>query len=379
MDTARDFAATFYRRLLRHGEVDLAVNEARAAVLTAHLPGAALPVLFLRLRDGKLLGRRGQIQGPVPEIFWRTLLRNVADGRCLPLLGPGVTQGLLPTPAEISRRLARELNYPFSDPDDLPRVAQFVGSYDPDLPQREILDLQVRGFRRRYGLPPGPPRSGRSLSEALRDDGWSALSAGADETEIHHQLADLGLPLYLTTNADSFLTLALEARGRRPRREALAWREPHGRYDLSPPPSPAEPVVLHLFGHDEDPSSLVMTEDDHLDLLSRISRDDDNLLPVSVAEALARSTLLFLGYRLHDLGLKILLRGFLSQLDKDLLKRHRLQVSVQVDPGEAAQAGVDEARGYLEKYFRSANIDVYWGTVHQFVADLHARWEESRD
>ena len=379
VDTARELAATFYRRLLVHGQVDLAVNEARGAVLTARLPGAALPVLFLRLRDGQLLGRRGQIQGPMPEVFWRTLLRNVADGRCLPIVGPGVTQGLLPTPSEISRRLAQELKYPFPDPDDLPRVAQFVGAYELDLPQREILDLLVRSFRRRYGLPPEPRRPNRPFSGVVRDAGWSALSAASDETEIHHQLADLGLPLYLTTNPDNFLTLALEARGKKPRREALAWRgEPRKRYDLDPAPSPEQPAVLHLFGNDLDPSSMVVSEDDHLDFLSRISRDDDNLLPVSVAAALASTTLLFLGYRLHDLGLKILLRGFLAHLDTEPWKRQRLQVAVQVDPGEAARTGVEEARSYLEKYFRSASIDVYWGTVHQFVTDLHTHWEEAR-
>ncbi len=52
--TVRAFAATFYRQLLQHGVVDLASNEARASLLTASLPGAALPVLFMRPPDGKL-------------------------------------------------------------------------------------------------------------------------------------------------------------------------------------------------------------------------------------------------------------------------------------------------------------------------------------
>jgi CHAT domain/Mucin-2 protein WxxW repeating region len=55
--TAREFAETFYRRLLDHGQVDLAANEARSAILTGNLPGAAIPVLFQRLRSGLLLGR----------------------------------------------------------------------------------------------------------------------------------------------------------------------------------------------------------------------------------------------------------------------------------------------------------------------------------
>ncbi|MCP4664110.1 MAG: tetratricopeptide repeat protein [bacterium] len=57
IDTARGFTATFYRRLLTHGLVDLAANEARSAVTSARLPGAAIPVLFMRLRSGRLFGR----------------------------------------------------------------------------------------------------------------------------------------------------------------------------------------------------------------------------------------------------------------------------------------------------------------------------------
>jgi formylglycine-generating enzyme required for sulfatase activity len=53
--TAREFATVFYRQLLAHGLVDLAGNEARSALLTTELPGAAIPVLFSRLPGGRLI------------------------------------------------------------------------------------------------------------------------------------------------------------------------------------------------------------------------------------------------------------------------------------------------------------------------------------
>lgn len=53
--TARHFAGVFYRQLLQHGLVDLAANAARSALLTARLPGAAIPILYTRLRDGILV------------------------------------------------------------------------------------------------------------------------------------------------------------------------------------------------------------------------------------------------------------------------------------------------------------------------------------
>jgi CHAT domain-containing protein len=52
--SARTFSAAFYERLLKHGLVDLAANEARGSLLTAGRPDAAVPVLFMRLRDGRL-------------------------------------------------------------------------------------------------------------------------------------------------------------------------------------------------------------------------------------------------------------------------------------------------------------------------------------
>ncbi len=55
--TSQAFARTFYRRLLAHGIVDLAANEARSHVITARLPGASIPVLLMRLKDGQLFER----------------------------------------------------------------------------------------------------------------------------------------------------------------------------------------------------------------------------------------------------------------------------------------------------------------------------------
>ncbi|HSD84856.1 MAG TPA: CHAT domain-containing protein [Anaerolineae bacterium] len=52
--TARQFAATFYQRLLVHGMVDLAMNEARGTLITNARFDAAVPVLFMRLPDGRL-------------------------------------------------------------------------------------------------------------------------------------------------------------------------------------------------------------------------------------------------------------------------------------------------------------------------------------
>ncbi|MCP4539005.1 MAG: SUMF1/EgtB/PvdO family nonheme iron enzyme [Chloroflexi bacterium] len=52
--TARKLSQVFYQRLAEHGIVDYAMNEARSVLLTAGRPDAAVPVLFMRLKDGQL-------------------------------------------------------------------------------------------------------------------------------------------------------------------------------------------------------------------------------------------------------------------------------------------------------------------------------------
>jgi len=54
METARQFAATFYRQLLESGCVDLAVNRARAGLLASPFSQWAIPALYMHLSDGIL-------------------------------------------------------------------------------------------------------------------------------------------------------------------------------------------------------------------------------------------------------------------------------------------------------------------------------------
>jgi len=55
MGMARELTKDFYRRLLDHGEVDRALNEARNLLLSSHSIDWSIPVLYMRLRDGRLL------------------------------------------------------------------------------------------------------------------------------------------------------------------------------------------------------------------------------------------------------------------------------------------------------------------------------------
>jgi tetratricopeptide (TPR) repeat protein len=81
-ESALKFGTTFYGRLLAHGQVDLAANEARSTLLTAGRPAAAVPVLFMRLKSGRL---------------WEAAEVPDAEYRPLPPPDPGV----LPDPGPL--------------------------------------------------------------------------------------------------------------------------------------------------------------------------------------------------------------------------------------------------------------------------------------
>ena len=127
---------------------------------------------------------------------------------------------------------------------------------------------------------------------------------------------------------------------------------------------------------------MVLTEDDHLDYLARISHDQEIFLPASVNALLAKNTLLFLGYRLEDLDLKVILRGLLTYLA--LTKYDRMQLAVQIEAEQHDASTQKEVTEYFQQCFRQyfspkSDVKIYWGSAHQFMADLTARMKELPD
>ena len=383
VESARAFATTYYRQLLQHGQSDLAANEARSHLLTAQLRGAGMPVLFMRLRNGALLGKRGRIAGDKSENFWPFLLDDLRKGKCVPFLGPRVAAGLLPDPGEVAAKLAEKYNYPLSDIHDLAKVARFIGLNAPKDLRAEYTRLLRRSLFDYLGIKPTKDDRQRyadaNLSETAAGIGWAEKVLLRHENELHHLLAELRLPLYMTTNSDSFMTEALRAKGiASVRRAGPRWEQVQAgtpQYTLDPEPSRANPVVFHLNGFDDDPlqaSHLVLSEDDFLTHFVRLSRDHNYVLPMDVLGILGESSFLFLGYSLDDWEFRVVLQGLVAALKRP----KKVNVGVQLDEG----SGPDEGRviEYLSAYLgqEKYNIKVYWGTSQQFVTELYSEWQK---
>ena len=388
--TARHFAQVFYRQLLRHGLIDLAANEARSSIITAGLPGAVIPVVYCRLKDGRLFGRRGSITSDNDNRFWSYLLENIEAGMCIPFLGPRITNGLLIDRAGIAEKLAEKHDYPLDDRHDLSRVAQFIALGDPDTLRRDYARELKRSLFTFLDITPDDVgkrmiRDDRatlsSLAEYLK---WSERVQELQENEIHHLLAGLPFPVYFTTGFDNLMTAALSGRpDKQPRRLGLRWRKPDAgtpQWILTPPATPQEPVVINLNGHDGDGEqyrNVVLAEDDYLSHFVRLSRDQEFILPSDVLRMLADSSYLFLGYQIEDWEFRVVLRGLIAGIAQSNapLKQH---VGVQLSPVQTQDPR--KVEDYLKSYltrnkFNELNIDIYWGTPQQFVSDLAERWQ----
>jgi hypothetical protein len=278
---------------------------------------------------------------------WDLLIQRIKGGACTPFIGAGASAPPLPRGTELAKEWAKAHRYPLKDKSDLAQVTQFIGVHRNDLIWPK--DLINKKFAEL-----GTPEPG--------DD------------EPHRVLAELDLPLYLTTNYDSFMADALTAQKRDVKRALCRWNDltavqnyPDPWADPDFQATPAQPVVFHLHGILDVVDSLVLTQDDYLDFLVAISADRE-LLPLQIVAALQETTLMFVGYGLGDWNFRVLHRSLV--LARSASQR-RLSVTVQFPGSNAAKA-------YLGRYFGRMNLEVFWGTAQEFTRELRSRWERAK-
>ncbi len=410
IQTARKLGEVFYRRLAEHGIVDQAINEARSTLLTTGREDAAVPVLFMRLKSGQLWGdevdARGKPPGEKPETFWEELILSIEEGRCIPFIGPRVHGRWLPTPADVAASwIVKMPDYPFEDL-TLGRVAQYRtnisnlgatstrNAYIETLTQEFISRLPEELQEKAMAEPEedDEPSSGRrsrrrrrsrsqqqTLLQRIEAVGWQNLT-GDDPNEFHRVLASLELPLYMTTNCDPLMAAVLKDWDKAPVREVCRWHSDlddlPSRFEDDPnyEPSFESPMVYHLLGSDEVPDSPVITENDMMQFLINTAAEMDRI-PNYIRGALASNLLLFVGYSLYDWEFQVLMHGLIKNLDRRRSFKH---VAVQLDVDDVGENHIDAVQKFLQQYFQDVNINVFWGTSKQFIAELREQWDAMR-
>jgi hypothetical protein len=209
---------------------------------------------------------------------WRLMLRRIRRGRCVPFLGAGASLGFsdgvgLPTASQLACELAKRCDYPGADPFDFFRVTQYFRMvYDPH---------ELRSV----------------VAELLR-------VPGVRPSIVHRTLAELPFEYVLTTNFDKLMERAFEDVGKAP---APFSYERRGDKQELPNATAQQPVVYKLHGTLDETSAMVLTEDDVVDFLAcMIARDPP--LPAPVTMLFKEYSILFIGYGLKDLNVRVMLR-----------------------------------------------------------------------
>jgi hypothetical protein len=254
---------------------------------------------------------------------WDLLIGRIRQGKCTPFLGAGASQPSISLAKDMAASLAKKHGYPFEISENaLAKVTLFMAikQGDPIWPKEELISEFFDNVN--------PPDFN-------------------NPTQLLRVLAELPLPVYMTTNYDSFMMQALQSvrmsdgEKKKPRRELCKWNdvtwESVWDKERGYRPTQAEPVVYHFHGMDKVPESLVLTEDDYISFLVNTSRDP-NLLPPFIQESLSRCSLLFLGYSLSDVTFQVIFRGLISSMDS-VLRRLSLAVQLRPETDESTRKG----------------------------------------
>lgn len=210
-------------------------------------------------------------------------------------------------------------------------------------------------------------------------------------------LARLPIRIYITTSYHDFVEKELQAAGKNPRSRLCFWNgkpdtllpvhEPDSQYVASVD----NPLVYHLLGMEQYPSSMVLSEDDYLEFLWELASDRESLregtttissrsrpnsiIPEYLRNAINDSSLLVLGYRLQDWDLKAVLHGLLKA--DELTTRKGVSTAIHIDL-EKQQLVNDEiqAGNYLRAYFERAKFEVRFEESDQFLNNLWQQYQK---
>ncbi len=378
MRTIERFMPVFFQELRKDGMVDRAMAVARGMVRDA--TDYWMPVLYMRLRNGQIW-YVPSFSGDSNLEKWPALIGNIRDGLCTPILGPQMNEALVGSPRHAAEVLAEKYRFPMAPDqrDEIPQVAEFLTvNQDAQLPRRELNAYMRSELLKRFGdqLPDLKP-------DASLEDTFAAVGKvcrSQNPADPYKVLAELPFRIYISAGTDNLMVEALRAAGKDPKVEICRWNERLMRFPsvLDNPnytPSPEQPLIFYLFGVTKVPDSLVLTEDDYFDYLIGVTRNKKWIPPV-VSDALADSGLLFLGFRLEDWSFRILFRSVINPEGHQRRSRYA-NIAGQILPEEGLFLDPERARRYMESYLRGSEISLFWGSIDDFMQELHTKWEEA--
>lgn len=379
MDTAATFFPALLENLQKSGIIDAAVREARGSV--SRQPDFYVPVLFHRLKSGRIWYGESDSLQEEESISWQALATHIEEGEATVILGSGLLEPYIGSQAEIARRLSDRFGYPFSekDRDDIALVSQYISAVRaPRILQTAYLRELALQVLRQYGDAMPELMQGRTLEEWGGTETHVENMAGdllhkvwmwrckTDPLEPHTVLAKLPFKAYITTNADQLMEAALSSRN------PIVWEcgKKGSNVILEPgTPSPQRPLLAYLYGNIRKRETLVLTEDDYFQHLTTAAAATASSVR-ELNSIFVGSALIFLGFRLHEWDFRIFFRR-LKWMESWYQHTAFAHVAVQLDPSSSGgHASSRDVRKFLQNFIESNRIEVFEGSVEQFVRGL---------
>ncbi len=318
------------------------------------------------------------------------LIGRIKNGKVVPVLSNEVCYDLaLNRYDDLVKGYASYIDYPLAPTDGLMQMAKFkrinseIDDWDLKSDYFNYLKNQVYELAQTGGVSADLLAQAEDEVDRVNLTDFAAHLGYPRFNQPHQDplliLADLPLPIYLTTSSHGFLEAALQRAGKTPRAEICRWHrgldsltsvfetdsqlEPGRKYQ----PTVPEPLVYHLHGLDERPDSLVLTDDDYFQFLVAVSRDKGNQasdpVPVRVRQAIADSALILLGFGLNSWAFRVIFWGLIKDTST-----HTGVFSIQLQPSPVEKK-------YYEDYLRrEAQFDVFWGDIYAYTQELYQKW-----
>lgn len=407
----------------------------------------------------------------MPELSktnWETVVRQTKRGKLLPIVSARVTHRYVFDHPEFIQAWSDHMDYPLGRSLSITRLAQYLSVTEGYYTYKQgFLDFTKRHLYRSVTAEGADDEKLAAIKEQIYDLSLSELIAQIKpavlEDHVNHPLrglAELPIPVYITTCYFDLLEKALERAGKTPQPETYRWNkeawatnrrttkilygEMNDRLDLEdlqticdiyldsveyddlagdsmpakvvalikymenrkklpelinairearpdfelPPdlvslvgdepdnkPSTEEPLVYHLFGLEQEPQSLVLSEDDYLQFLIDWAQDSPQreFISLDLRMALEESSLILLGYDLQDWDFRVL---FHSLITGKRPEKRPMSVAIQLSP-EVNKDDRAKAQHFIERYLdtKGNNFRIYWGSIESFLEELSTHWE----
>jgi hypothetical protein len=249
----------------------------------------------------------------------------------------------------LAKLLSSKSLYSDKDPWNLPRVARF---YEYQLGFRNSLIKEIRNIIQNEIRPPA-------------EDGTDLPPLPRQPSPVLCGLVRLNFPIIITTNYDQLYERAIskvaveDGSSASYLKSVYSPRETVRTSDCEREPSATRPYLLKIHGDVDDVDSIVVTDEDYLQFVLRM-RDKHPYNPVgkNVHRFLSDWPTLFIGYRLSDYNLRLLIKTLRWKM-----KRSEIPPSYSIDlqPDVLIRDTMekDQVVGFIEKNLWDFVPDLY--------------------